>query len=76
MNRQEPLVPLLLDERAAAALLGLTPRCLQSWRHRGSGPKFCRISARCVRYRPADLAAWAEARLRTSTSDREGDGAA
>lgn len=60
--------PILLDERAAAATLGLTPRTLQSWRNRGGGPAFVRVSSRCIRYRVEDLEAWAADRVRTSTS--------
>ena len=59
----------LLSEQLAAALLGVTPRTLQSWRPRGSGPRYISISARCIRYRRKDLIAWTEARLRTSTAD-------
>lgn len=67
----EPVVlhQLLLDERAAAAALGLTPRTLQSWRARGGGPRFVRVSSRCIRYRLSDLDEWAAERVRTSTSD-------
>jgi hypothetical protein len=61
--------PILLDERTAAAALYLTPRTLQEWRRRGGGPQYVRVSSRCIRYRPEDLAAWAAERLRTSTSD-------
>jgi predicted DNA-binding transcriptional regulator AlpA len=63
----------LLDEAAAAAWMGLQPRTLQVWRVRGGGPAFVRISARCVRYRRADLDEWARSRLRNSTSEM-GDG--
>jgi predicted DNA-binding transcriptional regulator AlpA len=59
---------LLLDERGAAAMLGMTPRTLQEWRRVGSGPPYVRISSRCVRYRVADLESWAAERVRTSTS--------
>jgi len=59
---------ILLSEREAAELIGFTPRFLQDRRLRGDGPSFVRISARAVRYRPADLETWAAARLRTSTS--------
>jgi hypothetical protein len=47
--------PPLLDpdvcctELEAARLLGLSPRTLQSWRTRGTGPRFCKIG-RAVRY--------------------------
>lgn len=59
---------LLLDERAAAAALGFQPRTLQLWRLRGGGPPFVRVSSRAVRYRVADLEAWAESKVRTSTA--------
>ncbi len=59
----------LLRQEQAALMLGLTPRCLENWRHRGGGPSYVRVSARCIRYRRSDLHEWIEARLRTSTSD-------
>ena len=65
--------PFLVDEQAAAAMLGLTRRTLQSWRHtRAVALPFVRISSRCVRYRLSDLEEFAFTRLRTSTSDRSG----
>ena len=60
---------LLLTEAEAARTIGFTPRFLQERRYRGGGPKFVRVSARAIRYRPEDLEAWAAERLRTSTSD-------
>ncbi len=64
----------LIDERPASEFVNLKPRTLQGFRYRGRGPPFVRISARCVKYRRIDLLRWAEARLRTSTSDtRPGD---
>ncbi len=65
----------LIDEKAAAAFLGLTDRTMQALRQRGGGPRYVHISSRCLRYRRADLRAWANARVRTSTSD-PGRGAA
>ena len=59
----------LIDEAEAARFLGLTVRCLQGWRYKGSELKYVRVSARCIRYRRVDLRNFAEARLRTSTSD-------
>jgi hypothetical protein len=64
----EPLF--LLDERGAARFLGLQPRTLQAWRHSGGGPPYVVISSRCIRYRIADLEAFAADRVRASTSDR------
>ncbi len=60
---------ILLTEAEAAELLGFTPRFLQNRRARGDGPRYCFVSKRAIRYRPADLEEWAEQRLRTSTSD-------
>ncbi len=41
----------LINEKAAAVFLDLTPRSMQAMRQRGGGPRFVRISARCVKYR-------------------------
>ncbi len=59
----------LITEDQAARFLRFTPRALQGWRYGGGGPRFVRVNLRCVRYRRIDLRAWAEARLRNSTSD-------
>ena len=59
----------LIPEADAAEYLGLTARCLQGWRYRGGGPEYVRVSARCIRYRRRDLRAFADAKVRTSTSD-------
>lgn len=58
-----------LIEKEAARLLGFSVRTLQAWRVRGGGPLFVK-AGRSVRYRPSDLEAWVEERLRRSTSDR------
>ena len=63
------LTPALITEREAAAYLRMTPRWLQVRRYEGGGPRYVRVSSRCVRYRISDLDAWAAERLRTSTSD-------
>ena len=59
----------LINEKAAAEFLDLTPRSMQAMRQRGGGPRFVRISARCVKYRRIDLKAYTDARMRASTSD-------
>ncbi len=59
----------LIDEKAAGDFLDLSPRTMQAMRQRGGGPQYVLISARCVRYRRADLRAWADRRVRVSTSD-------
>lgn len=64
----------LYTEREAANLLALSVRTLQGLRVRGGGPRFARIGrARGrIRYDLADLNAYIDERLRTSTSDRGG----
>lgn len=52
----------LLDEKAAAARLGLKPKTLQRWRWRGEGPAYVKLSARAVRYSPEALAEFIETR--------------
>lgn len=59
----------LMNEKAAAEWLGLSIRWMQEKRVTGGGPRFVRLSPRCVRYRLEDLEAWTAERLRTSTSD-------
>jgi predicted DNA-binding transcriptional regulator AlpA len=54
----------LLNERDAAALLGVSVRSLQAWRQRGEGPVYVKLG-RLVRYRPADLDAFPEPRQAT-----------
>ncbi len=59
----------LIPETEAADFLDVTPRSLQSWRQRGGGPPFFRLSARCVKYTRYRLKRWYDARMRSSTSD-------
>ena len=59
----------LLNEQQAAGLLGVTVRTLQKWRVRGGGPRFVRVSSRCIRYRRRELNHWAAERLKHSTSE-------
>ncbi len=63
---------LLLSEAEAAKLLDLSPRFLQQRRYAGGGPRFVRVSSRCVKYLASELEEWARERLRTSTSDPGG----
>jgi len=60
----------LMNETAGGIFLGVTRRAMQQWRLKGTGPKYIRISSRCVRYRRRDLIAFADERLRSSTSDQ------
>src|SRR5690606_17171109 len=70
LPREANLKPVhLLDVRAAAAWLGLTKSTLDKMRCYGVGPRFIRATGRAVRYDPADLAAFAEGRRQSRTSD-------
>ncbi len=66
----------LVDEWVAAEFVHVVARTMQGWRQKGGGPRFVRVSARCVRYRRIDLKQWADERLRTSTSDKNPEPAA
>lgn len=63
-----------LDTRAAAAWLGLSHRTLEGYRVSGGGPAFHRFGNR-VRYRRADLDAWAARRRATTTAEADRLGA-
>ena len=65
----------LIDEHVAGSFVDLTHRTMQLMRQRGDGPRFVRLSARCIRYRRIDLKRWADERLRTSTADQGSEGA-
>ncbi len=59
----------LINEKEAGDFLGLSDRAMQKMRQTGGGPRYIHISSRCLRYRRIDLKAWAESRMRSSTSD-------
>lgn len=48
----------LIDEREAAAMLGVQRKTLQNWRAMRKGPRYRKIGARLVRYHVDDLAAF------------------
>lgn len=62
----------LLTSTEAAKYLKASPRTLDNWRSRGTGPPFIRLSSRAIRYRMAELEAWIEERLQTSTGPVSG----
>ena len=61
--------PSLINEDEAADFLGLTNRTMQAMRQRGDGPRFIRISSRCIRYTRALLKSHTDALVRQSTND-------
>lgn len=61
----------LIDTKAAAPLIGVTPATLENWRVRGEGPPFHKTPGRTgkVLYDPADIAIWREQRRFASTAE-------
>jgi len=59
----------LLTEQQAASLLNVNPRTMQKWRIQGGGPRFVRMSRRCIRYWPKDIRDWVQNRIKSSTSE-------
>jgi predicted DNA-binding transcriptional regulator AlpA len=60
----------LLETKAAAQYLGLSPSTMAKKRLTGrDGPIFYKIGSRCL-YRREDLDAWIAAHARRSTSDK------
>jgi len=57
------------NAKQTAKILNLSPKTLQKYRLNGEGPKYIRVSARCVRYVLSDIIAWQAARRVSSTSD-------
>lgn len=66
-NRQEMAMGIETDpdrwlsERETAALLGLSVGTVRRYRRAGIGPAWSRLGTRLVRYRRADVIAWARA---------------
>jgi hypothetical protein len=58
----------LMNEYAAAEVLGLKVSTLRRWRWAGTGPSFIKIGG-AVRYDPDHLATFVAAGTRSSTSD-------
>jgi excisionase family DNA binding protein len=61
---------MLLTTKEAATYLRLAKPTLERFRLAGSGPAFCKMGEKSVRYRKADLDDWLASRLRRSTSDQ------
>ena len=59
----------LLDEHAAAEVLGVKAATLRKWRCYGDGPEYCKIGRR-VRYKLSSIDRFIDAGRRTSTSER------
>lgn len=65
-------VTALLPSDEVAALLGLQPQTLRSWRLRGLGPPYVRLGAGRfgrVCYRQEDIAKWLDSRTFANTAE-------
>lgn len=60
----------LMNEEQAAAYQNVTRRAMQNWRLNGKGPRYVKLSERCIRYKKRWLIEHAEKNLRKSTSDQ------
>ena len=60
---------LLLDQKQAARILGLSGRTLERHRRAGTGPRYARLG-HLIRYCPNDLKEWIDSNLRNSTSEK------
>jgi hypothetical protein len=58
----------LITPAAAAERLSVNAKVLERWRGTGAGPDFVRLRSKTIRYRPADLDAFASGRVRCSTA--------
>jgi len=65
----------LMSQREAARYLGLSERTLEAHRLRRTGPRFVRISKRCVRYRGEDLDSFVDAHTVATSTPRVPNGA-
>jgi excisionase family DNA binding protein len=50
-----------LTDEELAYLLNVSTRTILRWRRDGSGPPYCRIGPRYIRYRRRDVEAWTAA---------------
>lgn len=55
----------LMNERAAAAILGASVQTLRNWRWKNTGPRYRKIGPRLVRYHRADLQAFIDGKAAT-----------
>jgi len=60
----------VMSERAVADLLGVSPRTLQGWRLRGTGPAYRKLGRKRIVYMPEDLREYLDRARRTSTGGR------
>jgi predicted DNA-binding transcriptional regulator AlpA len=64
----------LLETGDAAKLLGVSRSFLEIGRCRGYGPRFIKLSTRCVRYRRSDILKWLASRTYGATHEYQHGG--
>jgi predicted DNA-binding transcriptional regulator AlpA len=52
----------LITPKELAESLGVSENTLGIWRHKGTGPKFLKLSRRAVRYRTSAKQTWLDSR--------------
>ncbi len=67
-ERDHTLPEVLWDEIHVGEVVRATPKTLQSWRCKGTGPPYVKLN-HLVRYRPSDVRRWLESKIRRSTSE-------
>lgn len=70
--RENIIAENLISEKEVAKRTSTSARTWQGYRMRGCGPKFIRLSGRCVRYRWSDVATWLDSCARTPTIEQGG----
>ncbi|WP_082786199.1 helix-turn-helix transcriptional regulator [Acetobacter tropicalis] len=68
MKSQSEVSPLVIPEKQAAEMLGISRRTLQNLRIDGAGPPFVQITSRRVGYSLSALQEWIAARSVRSTT--------
>ena len=63
----------LVDKRAAARYLGISPETLGYWRALGRGPRVLKLGTKTFRYAIADLRAFLEQAATIPTADNIGN---
>jgi hypothetical protein len=54
----------LYSTKQLSKLLAVSEQLIELWRHRGEGPRFVKLGARCIRYKRTDLLVWLNERAR------------
>lgn len=63
------MAPKLLTTAEAAKFIGISPRTLETWRSKLTGPTYIKApGSAAVRYRETDLEKWVEDSAQTGTS--------